>query len=494
MDLRWALAILIGLLGCDASDGDADGGPGDGAVADGEQPAPDSGPADADTADASIELDQGPPLDLGPAPDLGPEPPDQGREPDAAPPLDQGPAPDQGPLPDQGPPPECGDGVLDRGEACDGEPGCVECRWPACEVLAACRQSQLLPPQHEPQWWRARRSGDLLVVGNPTADIQGNRSAGRVHAFQEVDGDFVRVQALQSSAPARDAGFGGRIAIDGERLAIAEAGRVRLYVWDGAAWVPDGQVSGGDGFGESVALSNGRLAVGRSRASREAGAVSVFARTDAGWSPLPAPAPDDLQRGDRFGRSLDLDGDWLLVGADSASSAAPSAGAIYFFRFDGEAWSEGQRIDGPAVENLSFGRVLALSGEAAVVGTERLGDRRGGVTFLELRDGAWEVAAELQPPQVGPGALFGSAVAIEGDRAVVQARGDDGPQGVSGRVLIFDRGEAGWAMSGELSRPGSGSFGASLHLDDGVITVGVHGMWVRIGNITTYSGAVLTYR
>ena len=70
-----------------------------------------------------------------------------------------------------------------------------------------------------------------------------------------------------------------------------------------------------------------------------AGAVYVFERVGASFqlqTKLTAPTPG---RGDRFGGSVSLSGDTLIIGAPGDSAAGDSAGAVYVFARDGSEWT-----------------------------------------------------------------------------------------------------------------------------------------------------------
>ena len=60
--------------------------------------------------------------------------------------------------------------------------------------------------------------------------------------------------------------------------------------------------------------------------------------------------PDPPVASSRFGRSIDLDGDRLVVGAWRDDTAATDAGAAYVFDWDGAAWVQGGRLVRAGVE------------------------------------------------------------------------------------------------------------------------------------------------
>ena len=91
-------------------------------------------------------------------------------------------------------------------------------------------------------------------------------------------------------------------------------------------------------FGESVALDDNTLAIGVSRNYKltDSGRVYVFVRSGTTWIQQQELVASDGEAGDRFGYSVALDGDTLLI-------ASPLKGAYVFVR-SGITWSQQQKL------------------------------------------------------------------------------------------------------------------------------------------------------
>ncbi len=195
--------------------------------------------------------------------------------------------------------------------------------------------------------------------------------------------------------------------------------------------------AGSDAFAWSVALSGDRALIGaRDHAcadgSLRCGAAYMFAfdSTTGTWSEeqkLTASAPD-AETFDQFGYSVALEGDHALIGADDddcASGGDQACGAVYFFEFDGTQWVERQKLaasdeDGFAV----FGSSLALSGDRVLIGAP--GSSPSGAAYFFRYDGtSWVEEAKVNTPTVSVLAQFGFSVALDGDHAFVAAPFDD---------------------------------------------------------------------
>ncbi|WP_033925607.1 MBG domain-containing protein [Sphingomonas sp. 35-24ZXX] len=180
----------------------------------------------------------------------------------------------------------------------------------------------------------------------------------------------------------------------------------------------------GDNFGSAVALSGLRLAGGAAgsngfaNVSADSGAVYLLTFADADFGgvnlpgiigrgfDVPGSAFDiaTLDTFDGFGSALSLDGNRLAVGApgdDGFGNGLPDPGAVYLFSFADE----------------SFGGAV----REATIGSGYTGGKTIAVP-LDVFD------------------LFGTSVALDGNRMVVGARDDDGPNNAqtnTGAMYLF---------------------------------------------------------
>ncbi len=207
--------------------------------------------------------------------------------------------------------------------------------------------------------------------------------------------------------------------------------------------------------------------------------------------------------GDWLGRSLALDGDTLLVGAEDEDGGSPGvngdqtnddledAGAAYVFVLGPSGWTQQAYLKAAApAADEDFGAAVALSGDVAVVGAPRttLDDVRVGAAHVyERSGGVWSHVAVLRASNPGFGDTFGAAVAVSGDTIVVAApsedsaaTGVDGDQldegaSASGAAYVFVRDGAGWTQQAYLKASNTGSgdhFGEALALEGDTLVAG----------------------
>lgn len=190
-------------------------------------------------------------------------------------------------------------------------------------------------------------------------------------------------------------------------------------------------------FGRAVALRGERMIVGAPNIpSPWTGRASVFERTGAGWNLAGVLTASDGQVGDDFGYAVAIDGDQAVVGRITDGALLSKGSAYAFTRQPDGAWLETQKLTIPDTECWAFGWSLAMEGDRAVIaakGASALGGK-GRVFVFEREGDAWVQRAKIKPSLDNFDDWFGASVALDGDRLVVGA-----PKGGTGRAYVFDR-------------------------------------------------------
>jgi len=199
---------------------------------------------------------------------------------------------------------------------------------------------------------------------------------------------------------------------------------VKLTAGDGAAH---------DYFGTSVAISGDTVGVGADGDDINKGSVYVFEKTSSGWSQVVKLMASDRVAEDDFGTSVAISGDTLVVGAWGDDGYRGSA---YVFMKTVGGWAFAYQIaklrasDGAAGHR--FGSSVAISGDRVVVGAYGDDSFKGSAYVFEKPKGGWTDMSETSKLTADDGVaddLFGISVSIDGDTAVVGADGDDGCKG-----------------------------------------------------------------
>ncbi len=250
-------------------------------------------------------------------------------------------------------------------------------------------------------------------------------------------------------------------------------------------------------FGAAVAVGQRVAAIGApgdSQRGPDAGAVHVYDRSavTGAYGPLQNIQPAGLDPFDRFGASLAVAGNLLVVGAKGDDEAAPNAGAAYVYLRAGvgEPYVFLSKLLPPAAAaSECYGYSVDVSGNRIVVGAPRadvVAYDAGAVYVYDFDPVSQSItqSAVLTDPAGRAGDGLGFSVAMGLDQVMVGAERLDVPQGPAnaGGVLQFVEGASGqWTVANVLfaAAPATDSeFGAALAFEaprpgvTGVLLVG----------------------
>lgn len=160
---------------------------------------------------------------------------------------------------------------------------------------------------------------------------------------------------------------------------------------------------------------------------------------------------DDGAAAAEFGYSVDIDGNMAVVGAWKDGEYGVDAGAAYVYTWDGSEWVEQVKlVASDAGEGQGFGAAVAIDGDTIIIGAPVDNQLRGAVYVFTYDGTSWSQQGKLiaLPPENG--AQFGCAVAIEGNTALIGARGDDEGGEDAGAAYIFTRNGTTWAERSKI--------------------------------------------
>ena len=342
-------------------------------------------------------------------------------------------------------------------------------------------------------------SGSTGVVG-ASWDGQNGNDAGAAYIF-DLETGMQRHRLVPADGTTRD--FLGRaVAISGDRVLVSahlddptalDGGTV--YVFDAATGgvvrklTPD-DAQAFDGFGRAIAIED-HLAVISSWQGTIFGPGVAYVFNVASGEQLWKLIPDDRGALDQqFGHCVDISGNTVIVGSYADDDNGVRSGSAYLFdAISGEQIAKLTPSDGMA--GAVFGTAVAISGSRAVVGAEldeENGRFAGAAYVFDTITG--DELMKLTPSDAEPYDSFGGAVDIEG-RLVFVSSGS-GNEVSSGAVYIFN------AVSGEeLAKVytedlgvGFDRFGSSLSASDGRLLVGA----AANDNDGTFTGSVTHLR
>ncbi|MCP5523945.1 MAG: cadherin-like domain-containing protein [Verrucomicrobiales bacterium] len=259
-------------------------------------------------------------------------------------------------------------------------------------------------------------SGNTVVVGacyedSSTTGVNSRPNnaadwAGAAYVFVRSGTTWSQEAYLKPSNTERLDRFGWSVAVSGDTAVVgsvgesssttginstpneaaAASGAAYVFVRDGTTWSQEAYLKAsntgsGDTFGASVAVSGDTVIVGAPwESGRGAGAAYVFVRNDATWSQEAYLKAGNPGTDDRFGYSVAVSGDRVVVGAyleDSSTTgvnstpdeASESAGAAYVFTRSGTTWSQNAYLKASNTGTGDvFGQSVGVWGDTVVVG------------------------------------------------------------------------------------------------------------------------------
>jgi len=337
--------------------------------------------------------------------------------------------------------------------------------------------------------------GDLAAVGVVGADIGAVTNAGKVFLFERQGPNWQSVGVLQAPAPKAGGMFGYSLAMSDDVLVVGAPyedsgyGAAYVFVRSGGSWVYGTRLGSPVGsaihFGASVATNGGIVAVAAPDWGSSAGIVYVYEKPASTWTLKQALTDPSPLASARFGESLAMLPDSIVVGApDRQYDTVPLCGVVFAFKWSSATsrYELAQTIAPPAPEsNLGFGRSIAADRKNLLVGSpgKTVGGAvfHGGVDWYASSGTSWVRQSTLMPlASLGAGAQYGSQVAVSGSTAVASA-----PQWNAGRgiVEVFDLTlidepmlREAVALSGPSEMPDGASFGSALGLSGGNLLCG----------------------
>ena len=152
-----------------------------------------------------------------------------------------------------------------------------------------------------------------------------------------------------------------------------------------------------------------------------------------------------------FGQAVALSGDYAIVGARQPSATSlTSPGAAHIFKKNGASWTQQATLlpITPPESSDDFGTAVAIDGDYAIVGASWHAPNAEGRAYVYHRTGStWSQEIVLAPGDPVAFGSFGSSVGLSADWAIVGS--DHG-------AYVFQRTGSAWAEQSKLM-PGGGA-------------------------------------
>ena len=367
--------------------------------------------------------------------------------------------------------------------------------------------------------WSMSISGDVIVVGARFDDDGASSDEGSAYIFERNRGgteNWGEVTKLTASDGTEFDNFGYSVSISGDVLVVgAPFDYVSAKVYQGSAYVFERNTGGADNWGQvtkltasdglatdffgiSVSISGDVLVIGADSddigVNSNQGSAYVFERNTGGadnWGQVIKLTASDGATIDRFGRSVSISGDVLVVGVqfDDVGANVDQGSAYVFERNTGGADNWGQvtkqtSSDGAADD--CFGVSVSISGDVLVVGADSddigVNSNQGSAYVFERNTGGADNWGQVIKLTASDGAAidrFGVSISISGDVLVVGTPYDNvGANVDQGSAYVFERNTGGADTWGQVTKQTasdgavSDNFGYSVSISGDVLVVG----------------------
>jgi hypothetical protein len=256
--------------------------------------------------------------------------------------------------------------------------------------------------------WSVDVNGDTAIVGAPFKDESGANGQGAAYVFVRTGGTWAEQAKLLPPDGAAGDMLGFTVRLDGDTAVVGatdkkigaanNVGSAYVFVRSGATWTHQATLQSplgvADSFFGHVAISGDTVVVGAREetigANPGQGAAYVFTRSGTTWTQQARLTASDGAANARFGASLDIRNDNIVVGAPFQNvGASTDQGQTYLFSRVGTVWSESAKFNDPAPSDNEWFGCPRLSGSTVVVGASNKNSGQGVVyVFVSgLQDG-----------------------------------------------------------------------------------------------------------
>ncbi len=349
-------------------------------------------------------------------------------------------------------------------------------------------------------------SGDYILAGAPGQE----NDKGKACIFKRVGKDW-NLQLCLSATTSEDSTitqFGKSVSLTEDQAIVGAfrqgAGKIgSAYVFElqGDSWDqtielldPYSQINGN--FGSAVSISSNIAVIGDySQAASKKGKVHIYRKPESIWEPDIIITSDSPTRSRRFGSSVMLSGDYLIIG--DYENGPQHEGSAYIYKHNDDIWARQETLKGGTItRNGDYGISVAISDNYAVVGAmsenhpTSKSKKKIGAAYVYRREGThWHHQAKLAPIDISKNDNFGLSVSISGNHIIV---GTEKNNSSRGSTYLYKNTQGVWEESFTFQADDSNTqdqFGHAISLSGDYLAIGANNK--NMGNSS--SGEVYVY-
>lgn len=218
-------------------------------------------------------------------------------------------------------------------------------------------------------------------------------------------------------------------AMIGHKIDNYAPGAAVIYEYNGSEWLsvqkvnPSDLISAQSYFGEVVAISDEYAIIGAHGANNYRGAAYVYRNMDTSWVEIQKLVADDGNAFFAFGDDVDIVDSTIVIGASRDGEAGENAGAVYIYKLEADTFTLAQKINPLDVMPYDrFGRSVAIKGDYLVVGASRddtIAEDAGAAYLYEQTDGVWMLKEKMTHEGWSYDGRYGTSVSINATHVMV---------------------------------------------------------------------------
>jgi len=284
---------------------------------------------------------------------------------------------------------------------------------------------------------------DYMAIGAP-GDSEHGSNSGAIYIFVEQSGSLVQQSKFAADDAEPNRYFGAAVAASDDTIIVgsiwddevaAFAGSAYAFRRAGEVWEQEVKFLPFDGvsqdfFGAVVAIDGDIAAItslGQDAGANGAGAVYVYVRIGTVWSfstKMVDPAPEV---GGRFGHSLGVSGNRIVVGSNSTDRAQ-------VFLKTGPTWTLETTLTAvnPPPGHIGFGTGIGISDDFLAISALHVNGHEGVLYLFKLQGGVFTFQERKDSPDGMDLGHFGWSVSMTQDRLAVGAE-------FSRKMFIYQR-------------------------------------------------------
>jgi hypothetical protein len=270
------------------------------------------------------------------------------------------------------------------------------------------------------------------------------------------------------------------------------SGHTRVYQWDGTAWTQigldiDGE-AGGDNSGWTVSLNSAGdiVAIGalyNDGNGTNSGHVRIYQWNGMAWVQMGADINGEAAT-DQSGWTVSLNsaGDIVAIGALYNDGGGLNSGHTRVYQWDGTAWTQiGLDINGEAVDDY-FGWSVSLNAVGDIVAIGAIFNNGNGIDSGHTRIYQWngtawtQMGLDINGEAGGDNSGWSVSLNDAGDRVAIGALYNDGNGADSGHTRVYQWNGTAWVqmgldINGEVAGDQS-SYSVSLNAAGDIVAIG----------------------